>query len=259
MKKFLTLLLAIVCLLGCKQTKEKKAVYIIIDGVPADMVERLDLPAIREISSRGAYGRSYVGGTVGRYDQTPTISAVGYTDLLTSTWVNKHNVPGNSNLEPNYNYWTIFRIAKEQGRPVTTGLFSSWIDNRTVLIGIDGFGVYQALRSAGDVKPLFSANEGQNGVLHGNGVYDIIVDSWSNIVESSNSGGIDVARPVGSTTAVFRHFMNNPQSIINDHVNCVANWGNDLLLMGTDDGISIYNTATDLWKHTSRGMVVLDV
>lgn len=52
MKKFLTLLLAIVCLLGCKQTKEKKAVYIIIDGVPADMVERLDLPAIREISSR---------------------------------------------------------------------------------------------------------------------------------------------------------------------------------------------------------------
>ena len=135
MKKILTLLLAIVCLLGCKQTKEKKAVYIIIDGVPADMVERLDLPAIREISSRGAYGRSYVGGTVGRYDQTPTISAVGYTDLLTSTWVNKHNVPGNSNLEPNYNYWTIFRIAKEQGKPVTTGLFSSWIDNRTVLIG----------------------------------------------------------------------------------------------------------------------------
>lgn len=135
MKKILTLLLAFVCLLGCKQTKEKKAVYIIIDGVPADMVERLDLPAIREISSRGAYGRSYVGGTVGRYDQTPTISAVGYTDLLTSTWVNKHNVPGNSNLEPNYNYWTIFRIAKEQGRPVTTGLFSSWIDNRTVLIG----------------------------------------------------------------------------------------------------------------------------
>ena len=132
-------------------------------------------------------------------------------------------------------------------------------DNRTILIGIDGFGVYQALRSAGDVKPLFSANEGPNGVLHGNGVYDIIVDSWSNIVVASYSGGIDVARPVGSTTAVFRHFMNNPQSIINDHVNCVANWGNELLLMGTDDGISIYNTSTDSWRHTSRGMVVLDV
>ena len=132
-------------------------------------------------------------------------------------------------------------------------------DNRTILIGIDGFGVYQALRSASDAKPLFSANEGADGVLHGNGVYDIIVDSWSNIVVASYSGGIDVARPVGSTTAVFRHFMNNPQSIINDHVNCVANWAGNLLLMGTDDGISIYNTSTDQWRHTSRGMVVLDV
>ena len=135
MKKTVILFVMALCLLGCRQGKEKKAVYIIIDGVPADIVERLDLPAIKEISSRGAYGRSYVGGTVGRYDQTPTISAVGYTDLLTATWVNKHNVPGNSNLKPNYNYWTIFRIAKEQKKEVKTGLFSSWIDNRTVLLG----------------------------------------------------------------------------------------------------------------------------
>lgn len=115
--------------------KVRKVVYVIIDGVPADMIERLDLPNIHEIASRGAYGRSYVGGRVGRYDQTPTISAVGYTDILTGTWVNKHNVPGNDNLRPNYNYWTLFRIAKEQQREVKTALFSSWTDNRTVLIG----------------------------------------------------------------------------------------------------------------------------
>lgn len=127
------------CLPGLLQTmcaaKVHKTVYVIIDGVPADMIERLELPNIQEIAKRGAYGRSYVGGTVGRYDQTPTISAVGYTDILTGTWVNKHNVPGNSDLKPNYNYWTIFRIAKEQKREVKTGLFSSWVDNRTVLLG----------------------------------------------------------------------------------------------------------------------------
>ena len=117
------------------QAKEKKAVYIIIDGVPADMIERLDLPAIKEIASEGAYSRIYVGGTKGGYDETPTISAVGYTDLLTSTWVNKHNVWGNSNLHPNYNYWTVFRIAKEQKKDFKTGIFSSWTDNRTVLLG----------------------------------------------------------------------------------------------------------------------------
>ena len=115
--------------------KSRKVVYVIIDGVPADVVERLELPHIREIASRGVYGRCYVGGRVGRYDETPTISAVGYTDILTGTWLNKHNVPGNDNLQPNYNYWTLFRIAKEQTRDVKTAIFSSWTDNRTVLIG----------------------------------------------------------------------------------------------------------------------------
>ena len=139
MKRLFFLLALIPFIVSCSNGKTdgktRKAVYVIIDGVPAEMIERLDLPNIREIASRGAYGRCYVGGTVGRYDQTPTISAVGYTDILTGTWYNKHNVPGNTNLSPNYNYWTLFRIAKEQDRPVTTGLLSSWIDNRTVLIG----------------------------------------------------------------------------------------------------------------------------
>ena len=132
-------------------------------------------------------------------------------------------------------------------------------DDRTMLIGTDGFGVYQASRIGGFASPLFNANEGTDGVLHGNGVYDIIVDSWNNIFVASYSGGIDMARPTGSTTAIFRHVMNNPQSIINDHVNCVASDGNELLLMGTDDGISIYNSQTETWKHAARGMVVLDV
>ena len=115
--------------------KTHKALYIIIDGVPADQIERLHTPAIFEIASKGAYARAYTGGEVGGYSQTPTISAIGYTSLLTSTWMNKHNVGGNSDLKPNYNYWTLFRIAKEQTKPCRTAIYSSWTDNRTVLLG----------------------------------------------------------------------------------------------------------------------------
>jgi predicted AlkP superfamily pyrophosphatase or phosphodiesterase len=141
MKKYLYIICILLLTAGCTQKpdsyegKVRKAVYVIIDGVTAEMVERLELPAIEEIASEGTYGRCFTGGTVGRYDQTPTISAIGYTNILTATWANKHNVWGNDNLSPNYNYWTIFRIAKEQDREVTTGLFSSWQDNRTVLLG----------------------------------------------------------------------------------------------------------------------------
>lgn len=134
MKYIYCLLLLVLSCLNV-DAKTKKAVYIIVDGIPADQIERLHTPAIFDIASHGAYSRAYTGGEVGAYSETPTISAIGYTNLLTSTWLNKHNVGGNDNLKPNYNYWTIFRIAKEQAKDYKTAVYSSWTDNRTVLIG----------------------------------------------------------------------------------------------------------------------------
>ena len=133
MKKFLVFVLCVLAVVA--QAKTRKAVYIIIDGVPADQIERLQPPTISAIAAEGGYARAYTGGEIGQYSQTATISAIGYTNLLTATWYNKHNVGGNSNLKPNYNYWTLFRIAKEQQKDYKTGLYSSWTDNRTVLIG----------------------------------------------------------------------------------------------------------------------------
>jgi len=131
--KYYLFLFCLCCL--SLSAKTRKAVYIIVDGVPADQIERLHTSAIFDIASEGAFGRAFTGGEVGTYSQTPTVSAIGYTNLLTSTWMNKHNVDGNSNLNPNYYYWTIFRIAKEQKKLYKTAIYSSWTDNRTVLIG----------------------------------------------------------------------------------------------------------------------------
>ncbi len=140
MKSFLYLLIGLFCIFNCEakpktKAKTRKAVFIVLDGIPADMIERIKPPTIYHIASKGAYGRAYTGGEAGNYSETPTISAIGYTNLLTATWMNKHNVNGNSDLHPNYNYWTIFRIAKEQPNTVRTALYSSWTDNRTVLLG----------------------------------------------------------------------------------------------------------------------------
>jgi arylsulfatase A-like enzyme len=134
------LLSAFILLFSCSKTsrsegKEPKAVFIIVDGISADVIEKLNPPALAEISKAGGYTRAYVGGEKGSHTETPTISAVGYNSLLTGTWVNKHNVWGNDIADPNYHYRDIFRIAEEYNPKLQTAVFSTWTDNRTKLVG----------------------------------------------------------------------------------------------------------------------------
>ncbi|WP_245946390.1 alkaline phosphatase family protein [Arenibacter echinorum] len=109
--------------------------FVIVDGISADVLDKIETPNLDAIAKKGGYTRAYVGGAKDGYSETPTISAVGYNSLLTGTWANKHNVWGNSIKDPNYNYWTVFRYAKENRPELKTAIFSTWLDNRTKLIG----------------------------------------------------------------------------------------------------------------------------
>lgn len=67
-RKHILIILSILLLLpwGGYGAKAKKAVFIIVDGVPADMIERLKPPAIGRIAAEGGYSRAYCGGSPAR-------------------------------------------------------------------------------------------------------------------------------------------------------------------------------------------------
>ncbi|WP_396201874.1 alkaline phosphatase family protein [Gemmatimonas sp.] len=131
----LTLLSACRVPVGTTAAQPRKAVFILLDGIPADVVEQVATPVLDEIAKAGGYARAHVGGELGGRTETPTISAPGYMSLLTGTWANKHNVWNNYNQSPNYAYWNIFRIVESVDASRKTALFSTWLDNRTVLVG----------------------------------------------------------------------------------------------------------------------------
>lgn len=135
MKYIFSLLLFITFSCTNTERKTRKVVFVILDGIPADVLEKVVTPNIDGIAARGSYARAYVGGEKGGESESPTISAVGYNSLLTGTWANKHNVYGNSIKAPDYSYWSIFKIMRNARPDAKLGIYSTWEDNRTKLIG----------------------------------------------------------------------------------------------------------------------------
>ncbi|MGY0425450.1 MAG: alkaline phosphatase family protein [Polaribacter sp.] len=143
LSKLILILLFIYIGIGCKmhktdkevKAKKKKVVFVIVDGIATDQFKKANTPTLDAIAKKGSYSDAFVGGIKGTIAETPTISAAGYNNLLTGTWVNKHNVFGNSIVNPNYHYPTIFRFLKDSIPSLKTAIFSTWLDNRTKLIG----------------------------------------------------------------------------------------------------------------------------
>jgi predicted AlkP superfamily pyrophosphatase or phosphodiesterase len=139
MKKLgVLMVLAISYLTACQKPAEekvKKALFVIVDGIPADVVERVQTPWIDSIAAIGGYTRAYTGGEKGQYNESPTISAVCYAHLMTGTWTHKHNVWDNSLQAVNYHYPSAYTYYKNQYPEAEIGIFSTWEDNRTKLMG----------------------------------------------------------------------------------------------------------------------------
>lgn len=123
------------CFWFLQSTAQQKTVFVILDGIAYDVIQKLDLPNLKRIGGKKGIAPTLVGGTPGTPTESPTISAVGYNTVLTGVWAHKHNVWDNNINAPNYQYPSIFKVYKDQHPSGSIAIFSSWLDNRTKLAG----------------------------------------------------------------------------------------------------------------------------
>lgn len=62
---------------GAVESTIPKALFVVLDGILADVTKRVLIPGIDKVASDGSNQRAYVGGELGMRTESPTVSAVG--------------------------------------------------------------------------------------------------------------------------------------------------------------------------------------
>lgn len=128
----------------------------------------------------------------------------------------------------------------------------------SVLVGIDGGGVYAVAKKGISVTPLFTTGDNENMCLKGNGIYAVTKDFQGNIWMGSYTGGVSVAIVQKYPIGVYTHEDRNPQSLMNNNVNGILENYNGDLWFATDQGISIQQDSSK-WKHILQSNVVVSL
>lgn len=130
-------------------------------------------------------------------------------------------------------------------------------DNHSLLIGLDGGGVYAVDRHTKESHLLMSTEDSSDIFLRGNGIYAVTKDSQGNIWIGSYTGGISVAILSKYPITVLNHQRGNPHSLANNNVNDIKEDTSGNLWFATDFGISIKDVSSRNWSHILKGVVVV--
>nr|WP_302831090.1 hybrid sensor histidine kinase/response regulator transcription factor [uncultured Bacteroides sp.] len=132
-------------------------------------------------------------------------------------------------------------------------------DSHTMLVGVDGGGVYSVDRDTKKVRLLMNAEDSTDTFLRGNGVYTVVKDCQGNIWIGSYTGGVSVAILLRYPISLLAHEKGNPHSLFNNNVNGIEENVEGNLWLATDGGVSIRNKMSDTWKHVLKETVVISL
>lgn len=118
----------------------------------------------------------------------------------------------------------------------------------TILIGIDGQGVWEIDKNNDRILNIYRENLDDPSSLRGDGVYDIFCDQNNRIWVSSHSGGVSYIDRALSPAIQITHQINNSNSLSNNQVNKIIEDSRGKIWFATNNGISCWDMKTDRWQ-----------
>src|SRR5690606_6016998 len=121
------------------------------------------------------------------------------------------------------------------------------ISDSTVMVGVDGQGLWEIAKEDLAVYNNYKEDVDNPNSLPGNGVYDIFEDSKGRVWVCSFSRGVSFYNRKSSILTHVRHLTNNSNSLSNNDVNNVIEDRRGNLWFATNNGVSRWNVNNDKW------------
>jgi len=118
----------------------------------------------------------------------------------------------------------------------------------TILIGIDGQGIWEVDKNTDRVLNIYKENVNDPSSLRGDGVYDIFCDRNKRVWVCTYSGGVSFSEQQSSPVLQITHQINNPNSLGNNHINKIIEDSRGKIWFATNNGISCWDLKANQWK-----------
>lgn len=116
-----------------------------------------------------------------------------------------------------------------------------------LLIATDGAGIYKLNIHTKEWEPYIVANYRESNTMTGNTINDLYIDKEGRIWIANYPIGVTVRDSRYSQYKWYKHFTGNSQSLTNDRVNAVMEDSQGDLWFATNNGVSLYKSATQQW------------
>ena len=141
-----------------------------------------------------------------------------------------------------------FSIVNNQSFPKQPILAIEANSDSTLLIGIDGQGVWEVDKNTDRVLNIYKENEDDPSSLCGDGVYDIFCDRNKRIWVCTYTGGVSFFDRTTSPVLQITHLINNPNSLNNNNINKIIEDTDGKIWFATNNGISCWDVKANRWK-----------